>query len=238
MTALLVAGAALWGAAAGSLLPRPAHRLGVEPDQPWRSADPEGRPFTGPARGWLGAARGHGPATPQVALLTALVCAALAATTGARPELVVWLLLAPVAVLLGLVDRRVHRLPDVLTLPLAAAATVLLGLAALVPGHAGSWTGALIGELFLGGGYLVLVLINPAGMGLGDAKLALGLGAALGWYGPPVLLAGALLGLGLGALYGLGLLVLRRAGRATAIPYGPFLLAGAFGGLLIGGLGG
>ncbi|WP_053728854.1 prepilin peptidase [Streptomyces sp. WM6378] len=236
MNGPLVAGAALWGAGAGVLLPRPAHRLSVEPDEPWRPADPDGRPFAGPARGWLGAARGYGPSTPVVAALTALVCVGLAATTGARPELGVWLLLAPVAVLLGVVDRGVHRLPDVLTLPLALAATLLLGLAAVLPGHAGAWTTALLGELALGGGYLVLVLINPAGMGLGDAKLALGLGAALGWYGWPVLFAGALLGLVLGAVYGGGLLVLRRANRKAAFPLGPFMIAGAFGGLLLGGL--
>ncbi|GAA2468723.1 prepilin peptidase [Streptomyces mauvecolor] len=235
---LLVAGAALWGAAAGVLLPRPAYRLSVEPDEPWRSADPDGRPFAGPARGWLGAARGYGPSAPGLAVLTSLVCAGLACTTGARPELGVWLLLAPVAVLLGVVDRGVHRLPDVLTLPFALAATLLLGLASLLPGDAGAWTTALLGELALGGGYVVLVLINPAGMGLGDAKLALGLGAVLGWYGWPVLLAGALLGLVLGAVYGGGLLVLRRANRTTAFPLGPFMIAGSFGGLLLGGLAG
>lgn len=50
-------------------------------------------------------------------LVTVLACTVLAAATGARPELAGWLLLAPVAVLLATVDRRVHRLPDPLTLP-------------------------------------------------------------------------------------------------------------------------
>ncbi|CAM5333929.1 hypothetical protein SBADM41S_06249 [Streptomyces badius] len=66
-----------------------------------------------------------------------LACVTRAATTGARPELVAWLVLAPVAVLLAVVDRRVHRLPDPLTLPLAAAAILLLGGAAALPGFAG-----------------------------------------------------------------------------------------------------
>nr|WP_202462290.1 A24 family peptidase [Streptomyces sp. SID8374] len=169
-------------------------------------------------------------------LVTVLVCIALAAATGARPELGVWLLLAPPAVLLATVDRRVHRLPDPLTLPLAGAAVLLLGGAALLPGHAGSWTSGLLGGLVLGGFYLLLFLINPNGMGFGDVKLALALGVALGWYGWAVLFLGGFAGFLFGAAYGLGLVLLRRAGRRTGIPFGPFMIAGALTGVLLGAL--
>ncbi|MFF0263032.1 prepilin peptidase [Streptomyces microflavus] len=169
-------------------------------------------------------------------LVTVLACTVLAAATGARPELVGWLLLAPVAVLLATVDRRVHRLPDPLTLPLAAAAVLLLGGAALLPGHAGSWTSALLGGLALGGFYFLLFLINPNGMGFGDVKLALALGVALGWYGWEVLFLGGFAGFLFGAAYGLGLVLLRRAGRRTGIPFGPFMIAGALTGILLGAL--
>ncbi|WP_073215361.1 prepilin peptidase [Streptomyces sp. NBRC 110465] len=169
-------------------------------------------------------------------LVTALACVALAAATGARPELVVWLALTPVAVLLAVVDRRVHRLPDPLTLPLAAAAVLLLGGAALLPGHAGSWTSGLLGGLTLGGFYFLLFLINPNGMGFGDVKLALALGVVLGWYGWSVLFLGGFAGFLFGAVYGLALLLLRRAGRRTGIPFGPFMIAGALTGVLLGAL--
>ncbi|MEV6856656.1 A24 family peptidase [Streptomyces microflavus] len=169
-------------------------------------------------------------------LVTVLACTVLAAATGARPELAGWLLLAPVAVLLATVDRRVHRLPDPLTLPLAAAALLLLGGAALLPGHAGSWTSALLGGLALGGFYFLLFLINPNGMGFGDVKLALALGVALGWYGWEVLFLGGFAGFLFGAAYGLGLVLLRRAGRRTGIPFGPFMIAGALTGILLGAL--
>ncbi|MFD3971612.1 prepilin peptidase [Streptomyces cyaneofuscatus] len=171
-----------------------------------------------------------------VPLVTALACLALAAATGPRPELAAWLLLAPPAVLLATVDRRVHRLPDPLTLPLAAAAVLLLGGAALLPGHAGSWTSGLLGGLVLGGFYLLLFLINPNGMGFGDVKLALALGVALGWYGWEVLFLGGFAGFLFGAAYGLGLVLLRRAGRKTGIPFGPFMIAGALAGVLLGAL--
>ncbi|MFE9598912.1 prepilin peptidase [Streptomyces hokutonensis] len=238
---------ALWGAWSGLLLPRAAHRLSVEAEEPWNGHCPDGHPIKGPFDGWLGRARcdgtggsrrcgSYGPSTPVVSTATALVCATLAAATGPHPELVVWLLAAPVAVLLALVDYRVHRLPDVLTLPLAAATLALLGIAALLPADAGSWLTALLGGLALGAGYLVLYLINPAGMGFGDVKLALALGTALGWYGWPVLVTGAFAGVLYGAVYGLGMVALRRAGRKTAIPLGPFMLGGAFTGVVLGAL--
>lgn len=261
MDATLIAVAALWGAATGLLLPRAAYRFSVEPEEPWREVCPAGHTLTGPGRGWLGSTRcatcavavpslpdGAAPQGPPPAgrhryapavlapVVTVLACAALAAATGARPELAVWLLLAPVAVLLAVIDRRVHRLPDRLTLPLAGAAAVLLGGVTLLPEHAGSWTSALLGGAALGGFYFLLFLINPNGMGFGDVKLALALGVALGWYGWAVLCAGGFAGFLLGALYGVGLVLLRRAGRKTGIPFGPFMIAGALLGLLFGGL--
>ncbi|MFJ6488480.1 prepilin peptidase [Streptomyces californicus] len=169
-------------------------------------------------------------------VVTAVVCVALAAATGARPELAAWLALTPVAVLLAVVDRRVHRLPDPLTLPLAAAAVLLLGGAALLPGAAGSWTSGLLGGLALGGFYFLLFLINPNGMGFGDVKLALALGVALGWYGWAVLFVGGFAGFLFGAAYGLGLVLLRGAGRKTGIPFGPFMITGTLAALLLGAL--
>ncbi|MEV0275526.1 A24 family peptidase [Streptomyces sp. NPDC050610] len=244
MHALLLILALLYGAAAGALVPRPLYRLAVEPDRPWRSACPRGHPIAG----WAGRAvcrrcpvglRAYGPGSgPRPwwwAVVTAVVCAVLAAAVGARPELAVWLLAAPVGVVLAGVDRAVRRLPDVLTLPLAAGVAALLGPAALIPGAAGSWTGALLGGVALAGGYFVLFLISPSGMGFGDVKLAVGLGCALGWYGWSVLFAGAFLGLLLGSVYGVWLMLSGRGRRGTTMALGPYMIAGAWLGLLLGG---
>ncbi|MEU5398601.1 A24 family peptidase [Streptomyces sp. NPDC005963] len=173
--------------------------------------------------------------TPGVVpLLTAGVCAALAVATGGRPELAVWLVLTPFATLLAVVDARVHRLPDHLTLPLAAAAVALLGLAAVLPSAGGSWHTALLGGLTLGAFYCLLFVIHPGGMGFGDVKLALSLGAVLGWYGWGVLITGAFAGFLFGSLYGFGLIALGRAHRKSAIPFGPFMILGALSGVLWG----
>ncbi|MEU6311195.1 A24 family peptidase [Streptomyces sp. NPDC047014] len=244
MGLLVIVLAAGYGAAAGLLLPRAAYRLSVEPGDPWRAHCPRGHPL----RGWLGPARcrppradppahGYGRRAVLPAVLTAAVCALLGAGVGARPEVAAYAGLAPLLVLLALVDRAVHRLPDVLTLPLAAAAAVLLGAAALVPGAAGSWRLALLGGGALGAAYLVLHLINPDGMGLGDVKLALSLGVALGWYGWGVWATGAFLGFLYGSLYGLTQLPRRSATRGQGFAFGPFMAAGALTGVLLGGFG-
>jgi leader peptidase (prepilin peptidase)/N-methyltransferase len=235
----ITAAAALWGAGTGLLIPRAAYRLSVPPKEPWRTDCPAGHPLG--RNGWLGQARctdgdTFGPSTPAIALVTSAVCAVLAAAVGARPEVLVWLLLAPIAVLLAAVDFMVHRLPDVVVLPLTAAALAGLGGAAPVPGADGSWRTALLGSLTLGTCYLVVFLINPRGFGFGDVKLAPALGAVLGWYGWGILLLGTFAGFLMGTLYGVGLLLAGRARRKTAIPLGPFLLAGAFAGVLVGSL--
>ncbi|QHF97174.1 prepilin peptidase [Streptomyces sp. NHF165] len=254
-----IVSAAVYGAAVGALLPRAVYRLAVEPEQPWRTACPAGHPLGSGVRGLLGAARcprcattgrtgpddvhegapatgpqgayGSGRVVPVV--VGALVCAGLTAAVGTRPELVVWLLATPVALLLTEVDRRVQRLPDLLTLPLAAGVVLLLGPAALLPGAAGSWPRALLGGLVLAGAFFVLFLISPRGMGFGDVKLALTLGVVLGWYGWGVLFAGAFLGFLSGSLYGVALMATRRAGRGTAMAFGPFMVLGALGGVLV-----
>ncbi len=219
---LLVAPAAVWGLASGVAVARVPWREWIT--EPTENADDAGAEDTG-----SGLARWLAP-------LGALISGVLAQVTGARPELVVWLLLVPVGMLLARIDLAVRRLPDVLTLPTAVGTAVALGGAALVPGHEGSWPRALLGGVVLGAGYFVLLLINPAGMGFGDVKLAPTLGLALGWYGWPVLFAGTFLAFGLGAVTGIVLMAARRAGRKTALSFGPFMLVGALGGLLLGAL--
>ncbi|WP_314253632.1 A24 family peptidase [Streptomyces sp. DSM 40907] len=245
MGAALIVLAAGYGATAGWLLPRAAYRFSVEPGEPWRGRCPRGHRV----RGWLGPARCPVPAAAgtaphpygrRAAPLATLVggfCALLGAAVGARPEVVVFVGLAPVVVLLALVDRAVHRLPDVLTLPLAAGAAALLGVAAPLPRAGGDWRLALLGGGALGAAYLLLHLINPAGMGFGDVKLALSLGVALGWYGWGVWSAGAFLGLLYGAVYGLILLLRGPDERNQGYAFGPFMAAGALTGVLLGGFG-
>jgi leader peptidase (prepilin peptidase)/N-methyltransferase len=71
-------------------------------------------------------------------------------------------------------------------------------------------------------------------MGFGDVKLAGVLGMYLAWLGWPELLVGAFLAFLLGGVVGGGLMAARRAGRKSRIPFGPFMLLGAFCGIAAG----
>ena len=138
--------------------------------------------------------------------------------------------LAACAVPLACTDLAVQRLPDPLTGAAYAGTVVLLLAAAAVGGTEGSWSAlvrALLGGLALAGFYLLLMVISPSGMSLGDVKLAASLGTLLAWFGWRLLLAGGFAGFLLGGLYGIALLASGRATRKQPIPFGPFMIAGA-----------
>lgn len=145
--------------------------------------------------------------------------------------------LAAIAVALSLIDVDVHRLPDAIVLPSYGVALALLALASWNPGGASSWPSlgrAAVGGVAMFAVYFVVMFVYPAGMGFGDVKLAGVLGLFLGWTGWGALVVGWFAAFLLGGLYGVALLVARRAGRRTAVPFGPWMLAGALAGVAAG----
>lgn len=177
------------------------------------------------------------PPWPVSGAVTAILLAALAARlqpSALHTALVLaaacWL--AVCAVPLAFTDAAVRRLPDPLTGAACAGPLVLLLTAAAATGPWSALLRAVLGGLALAGFYFLLVLIAPSGMGLGDVKLAAGLGVLLAWFGWPTLLAGGVAGFGLAGLYGTALLVTRRATRKHQLPFGPFMIAGALAVLL------
>jgi leader peptidase (prepilin peptidase) / N-methyltransferase len=174
------------------------------------------------------------PAAPPVlpvlpvAVGTAILFGALA--TRVHPGLVLaaacWL--AACAVPLAFIDAAVRRLPDRLTIPAYAGTAALLLAAAAVSGHWPSLLRAALGGLALAGFYLALLAISPSAMGLGDVKLAASLGTLLAWFGWRSLIAGGFAGFLLAGVFAVALLVSGRATRKQQIPFGPFMIAGAF----------
>ncbi len=178
------------------------------------------------------------PGTARTVLLTALFALLLVGAvlfTGLRPATVAYAWAAGAAVVLGAVDLACHRLPDRVTYP----AYVVCGGALLVDAAVhGTWSALLTAVLAAAAAFAVAALaaaIAPAGLGFGDVKLLGLLGLLLGWAGWGALLTGVFLGLVVGAMVSLMLLATRRAGWRTAIPFGPPLLAGAVGALLLVG---
>ncbi len=149
-------------------------------------------------------------------------------------ELPAGLYLAALAVAATAIDLEHHRLPDAIVLPSYPVVLALLVLATAGPGDFGDLGRAVLGGLAMFLGYFLLALINPSGMGGGDIKLAGVLGMLLGWVGWWPVLVGALAGFFIGAIAGLLLIAVRRAGRKSKIPFGPFMFAGTYVGLLFG----
>jgi leader peptidase (prepilin peptidase)/N-methyltransferase len=148
-------------------------------------------------------------------------------------ELLAFCWLAVIAVTLAFIDLAVYRLPDRLTLAAYLGTGGLLTVAALTGGRFDDLLRAGLAGVALAAFYLLLFLVNPAGMGLGDVKLAASLGTALGWLGWDTVFIGAFLGFVAGGLYGAALMVTRRASRKSEIPFGPFMVIGAFVAILL-----
>ena len=153
---------------------------------------------------------------------------------GELVTLVAFLYLAAVSVSLAMIDLDTHTLPNRIVLPAYPVATVLLAAAALMAGEPGRILGALVGGAALFGVYLLLALAYPAGMGLGDVKLAGVLGLYLGWLGWGELAVGGFAAFLLGGFFALALVIARKANRKSGIPFGPWMLAGAWLGIFYG----
>ncbi len=138
----------------------------------------------------------------------------------------IWIAL--VGVVLVFVDLAVHRLPDRLTLTAFGGAAVIFAFANLA-----HFAWALLGSVALSGLYLLLALANPAGMGLGDVKLGLSLGLALGWFGWLAVVYGAGAGFVFSGIFAVAMLLSRRLTRKDSIAHGPFMLLGALAAIML-----
>lgn len=212
--ALLALLAFVLGVGLGPLLDRVARwSLGGTDADAWRP------------RPWITGAIGGGGAAAAVLLVPDLALAPA------------WIGLAFIGAPIVRTDLVCHRIPDTLNVAAAGAGALLL----LVPLDGAAYGRAWLAALAVTAALLVLALIGPSGLGMGDVKLAPALGLYLGYLGWNAVLVGIVAGFVLGALAALAVLVrdavackpLAGALR-TALPFGPFLLLGALVGLASG----
>ena len=174
-----------------------------------------------------------GPYLLLAELTAGLALAVVAARASSVWELAALAWLVLLAVPLAFIDVAVRRLPDPLTAAAFAGTLTLLAIAALTghqPGHLGR---AAIGAVALACFYLVLAVIRPGGLGLGDAKLAASIGLVLGWTSWQALLTGTFAGLALAAVYGGVQMARKKATRNSQLPLGPFILLGVLAALVL-----
>jgi leader peptidase (prepilin peptidase)/N-methyltransferase len=149
--------------------------------------------------------------------------------------LLAFLHLAAISVVLALIDVDTHKLPNAIVLPSYLVGAVLLGASGLISHDWGGLLTAAIGAAAAFALFFALAFAVPGGMGFGDVKLAGVLGLFLGYLGWGQLVVGVFGGFLLGGLFAIGLLIARRAGRRSGIPFGPWMLAGAWLGIAVGG---
>jgi len=156
------------------------------------------------------------------------------------PDAAQWLVLAAylafaaAGIALAIIDVELRRLPTPIIVVAGSIVGVCFAAAAVLRGDLAALLTAVVTAVAMGALYLVIALIRPDGMGLGDVRLAVLVGLVTGWVGWPAAALGLLSAFLLGALLGIAILLARRGDRRTAIPFGPWMLVGAWIGILAG----
>lgn len=172
--------------------------------------------------------------TPLLEVATAVLFAAAAVRLGADWALPAFLVFFAALLAVTVIDLEHYIVPNRIVAATLVVSVPLLAGAALIGGDWAPLRSALLGALLAGAGLLVINLISPRGMGMGDVKLAVVLGLFLGWLDLAHVLLGLFLGFLLGAVGGVALIALGLRSRADHVPFAPFLAGGAVVAVLVG----
>lgn len=232
----------IFGLAIGSFLNVVAHRVpaGKSIVSPPSACPGCGAPIRNrhniPVLGWL-ILRGrcfdcHEPISPRYPLVelgTGLAFAATAVRFDDDPRLLpAYLAFVGIGIALALIDLDVRRLPDMIVLPAYPVLLVLL----TIDADGQALLRALCAGAALFAFYFAIAMAAPGSMGFGDVKLAGVIGGMLGYLSWGALITGAFAGFLLGSVVGVALILVTKADRKTAVPFGPFMLLGAWASIL------
>lgn len=155
------------------------------------------------------------------------VSAALVAWRIDVPELLAaWVLVCGVGSWLAYIDARTRLLPYVIVAPLYLATLALVGLAALLAGDHRLMVRALVANVIVYLIFRLLYLLGRGSFGYGDVRLSGALALALGPLGLTATVVGLYAGFGIGAVFGVVLVLLKLVDR-RAYAFGPYMLVGA-----------
>jgi leader peptidase (prepilin peptidase)/N-methyltransferase len=178
------------------------------------------------------------PASSSVRrVLVTILTGALFGATAARFDdswlLPAYLVFTGALVALAVIDFETYLLPNRIVYPLTVAMLALLALGTAIDGDLGDYGRGLVAGAIAFVIFFVLHLVSPRSMGFGDVKLSFTLGLALGVLGWGDMVLGLFLGFLYGAVIGLILIATKVRGKSQAVPFGPFLAAGAITAVLI-----
>jgi leader peptidase (prepilin peptidase)/N-methyltransferase len=172
---------------------------------------------------------------PFIELFTAVMFTLVGLRFWDNWALPAYLLLTAALIALSVIDLETMTLPNAILFPVDAASVPLLAFASWLEGDWGAFGRALIAGAVAYAIFWVIWLVAPGGgFGKGDVKLAFLLGLFLGYLGWGYVFGGLFLGFVYGAVVGVALMAIGKAGRKTKIPFGPFLAAGAMTFILVG----
>ena len=166
------------------------------------------------------------PRYPLVEALTAAAFAGAALTRGVDDDLALWLPFAAMLIAVAGIDFDHRIIPNRIVLPAA-----IWGLVATVLFRPDNVDDSLIAGGIAFTALLLAALAYPAGMGMGDVKLAGVMGIYLGSGVAPAMLAAFLAG----SVVGVAIIAREgRDARKKGVPFGPFLALGGLVGILAG----
>jgi len=162
--------------------------------------------------------------------ITAALFAGAAALTGFQWVLLPQLVFLAVLVVVSEIDLEAGIIPNVIVLPAAG-----IGLAAMIAIYPSRWYEFLVAALGSAAFLFVIAFVyerirGVSGLGMGDVKLALCMGAFLGWSVIPAIFIGFIVG----AVVGVIVVARSHGDLKTAVPFGPFLALGGVIGLFLG----
>ena len=201
-------------------------------------ARPGHHPRATAAAGVRSAAADETPPSNTRRLFVTVLTGALFGATAARFDdswlLPAYLVFTGALVALAVIDFETYLLPNRIVYPLTVAMLALLAIGTAADGDLGAYGRGLIAGAIAFVIFFVLHLVSPRSMGFGDVKLSFTLGLALGVLGWGDMVLGLFLGFLYGAVIGLVLIATKVRGESQAVPFGPFLAAGAITAVLVG----
>lgn len=138
-----------------------------------------------------------------------------------------------ISVALIIIDWREHRLPNSLTYTLFLILLVISFLQSLINRDYALLKRSLIASVVLVLFYLLINLVSKGGMGMGDVKYGASIGIFTGSLGYTYTYVASMSAFFIGSLYGIALMVGRKANRKSKVPFGPFMFLGVLAALYL-----
>ncbi len=138
-----------------------------------------------------------------------------------------WMIFIVLGIALSFYDLKCHRLPNKLNTALYFSGFTSLSIDAILHDRLNRLQDAVFASIVLGALFLIASLLSKGGMGMGDVKLALSIGLYTGYTSAISVYVAAMISFAIGSVFGIAIMFFGRGTKKTAIPFGPFMLAGA-----------